>query len=96
MLSKDAVAFLQVDRESNIADLRIDDVFAGLVGPACETEAYVNGVMRQAPMDRGSQVTTISRFLLLKISETPLYSPSAKMASISKVPADKMFPLIGL
>ena len=64
--SKDAVAFLQVDRE-------IDDVFAGLVGPACETEAYVNGVMCQALMDSGSQVTTISRsFYTQNFRDTPL------------------------
>ena len=71
--SKDVLAYLQVEKETSIADLNMDDVFTGLVGPACETEAMVNGVMCQALMDSGSQVTTITRsFYLNHLNYVPL------------------------
>ena len=76
--AQDAVAFLQVERESTISEIKTDDTFTGLVGPACESEVYIDGILCNSLLDSGSQVTTISRSFYLDnlAHNTPLESMS--------------------
>ena len=71
--SKDVLARLQNEILSD-NQTPSDCVFDGLVGPACETEAVVNGIPCAALLDSGSQVTTISTsfFMYHFAGNTPL------------------------
>ena len=49
--------------------------FHSIVGPACESDAWANGIPCKALLDSGSQVTTLSRSFYNKYlkSSTPLH-----------------------
>ena len=68
--SKDVLARLYCQPTDDVS-YKDQPVMDGLVGPACETEALVNGVSCRALLDSGSQVTTLSRsFYRDHLSET--------------------------
>ena len=58
--SKDVLATLHW-QSTNDDDTCDQPIMDSLVGPACETNALINGVVCQALLDSGSQVTTLSR-----------------------------------
>ena len=62
--------------EGEVLDDDDDTVtFHSIVGPACESEAWVNGIPCKSLLDSGSQVTTLSRSFYNKYlkSSTPLH-----------------------